>query len=128
MGARRKKYFAIRHPERAREPQWLRTQSTFEETVKRVKGGRDIAEAYLCGSAPYRTLCSNPPFPAWVRSQGMVTGSTGEDRVTKGPGRETPGGGTCGLRVRQTPPLVEALGTLILLLPDVRFIGSGQSG
>ncbi len=116
-------------PNGAREPQWLGTESTYEQTVKRAKGGANIAKAYLCGSAPVQnSLLDRAAFQAWVRSRAWSPAAPEKDCVTKGPGRETPGGGISAYTCVRHRPWLKRWGTLILLLPDMRFSATDHMG
>ena len=56
-------------PERAREPRWLRTKFTLEETEKRRKEGRGIAETYLCESVLVQNALLEPCCPSGTAKQ-----------------------------------------------------------
>jgi hypothetical protein len=60
---------------------------------------------------------------AGVRSQGGVTGKSGEDAVAKGPGRDAPGDCTSASEARQSPLSDEALG-----LPEPFVDGVADAG
>ena len=72
---------------------------------------KPIIKAYLCESVLVQnSLLELHDFSEGKTARIRPPGGPEEGRITKGPGREIPGGGTFGRNVRQTPPLVEALG------------------
>jgi len=89
---------SIQHgsPERAREPQWLGLSIPKKKRRGEERRRTCSTETYLCESALVQNSLLAPCNFAGVSSQGGVTGGTGEDAVSKGPGRETSGDSSFG--------------------------------
>jgi len=83
-------------PFRAREPQWLGLSLPKKKRRGEERRPTCNTETYLCESALVQNSLLAPCNFAGVSSQGGVTGGTGEDTVSKGPGRETSGDSSFG--------------------------------
>ena len=108
-GVQRAKNSAV-DPFGVREPQWLGTKYAIRRKGEAMKGGSTERRSLpVRVRARAELLARTLRHRAEVSSQVMATGSTGEGRGTKGPGEETPGDGISAGKVRQSPPLDEAL-------------------
>ncbi len=82
------------------------------------------------GPYPYRTPCSHSAVLTEVSSQRIITGGSGEDGVTKGPGKVTPGDRIFGLS--GVPPTALEPSTdehrMLAPFPETRIAGNGPHG
>ena len=111
--------FRAETPERAREPQWLGTESTLEQTVRCGKEDNTTRQ-----SLPVRVRARAELF---ARTSPDCGGGTQPGRVHRDGRRRIRvvgarqgdfGSRHFGRKVRQPPPLGEALGRDLILLPS----------